>query len=449
MVNNFSMEKQVFTFEEGEVMMFGPDLQPPFPEFEFPKNIDTGAEFPECCDNHKRLAKDAKEWFDRFPNCCESHARLASIYKFEKAIYNGLPRKILHQAAFTEAIIQNHLEKDNWFAEITDYIEANEMSFGKPSIGYDIYIQYIRNYVSSANNIQIKPIQRSQLLDYIDGRGRVRSKPVNLVAVINTYTKWLKYFPFDLEIFSHLKEKFHNTLPILVPGTEKFNKYSGMTSACIHSEEDFIQILIRSTKSMLAAIDTSSLLARGIISDAKKYQIEVIGADHKIRQLRLLVDFNRGEMRYITVLKKWLEGEREYIKELLPLLKETPETKKDSKRRQLQEILQRHGFFELPLVVELSTESQDRLLEIIFSEQIPYKIAMFDFLAFLPHLKKNYFDANCRLHKEISKWFGGDKDGRQVKGNIAVLNPKSKEDRGRFTAFLKKEQVISDYKQLK
>ena len=75
---------------------------------------------------------------------------------------------------------------------------------------------------------------------------------------------------------------------------------------------------------------------------------------------------------------------------------------------------------------------------------------MFDYLQFIKHLEKNYFDRKYKLNLEITKWFNEKaKDGRVAKGNISVLNTYSKEKKNRYTSYLHKETVINYYKSLK
>jgi len=120
-------------------------------------------------------------------------------------------------------------------------------------------------------------------------------------------------------------------------------------------------------------------------------------------------------------------------------------TKSDKLKIELSE----YGFFELTTIKALSENNKQNLINIISANDLPYKIAMFDYLGFLKHLEKEYFQIKNKLYKEVSKWFDSDKDGRNVKGNIYVLSKSSKEDKTRYTAFKHKEKVIKDYEQLK
>ena len=72
---------------------------------------------------------------------------------------------------------------------------------------------------------------------------------------------------------------------------------------------------------------------------------------------------------------------------------------------------------------------------------LPYAIAMFDYLQFIPFLEKQYFNTKYKLYIEVSKWFGSDKEGRAVRGNISSLLKNTTENKNRYTAYQHKENV--------
>jgi hypothetical protein len=105
-------------------------------------------------------------------------------------------------------------------------------------------------------------------------------------------------------------------------------------------------------------------------------------------------------------------------------------------------ILLEYGFYELEKVNTLSVIGQTQLLEMILSNDLPYKIAMFDYLDFLPLLfKKSKTKENA--YRLLSNWFNIDL--RTVKGNCLVLNPGSSEDRSKYTADKSLHTVKKDF----
>jgi len=119
------------------------------------------------------------------------------------------------------------------------------------------------------------------------------------------------------------------------------------------------------------------------------------------------------------------------------------ETKTDKLKSDLSDF----GFFELPKVKQLSEPNKQKLIELISKNDIPYIIAMFEYLGFLKYLKDEHFLTNDNLFKGVSKWFG--LNPRTIKGNIYVLNEFSKEDRTRYTANQQKQTVQKNYEALK
>jgi hypothetical protein len=119
----------------------------------------------------------------------------------------------------------------------------------------------------------------------------------------------------------------------------------------------------------------------------------------------------------------------------------------ETKTDKLKTMLSEHGFFELTKVKQLSEQNKQSLIELISTADLPYSIAMLDYLAFLKHLKAEHFKSDTKLFKVVSEWF--EVGQRRVKGNIYVLNEISKENRKRYTADQHKQTVQNDYEALK
>lgn len=105
-----------------------------------------------------------------------------------------------------------------------------------------------------------------------------------------------------------------------------------------------------------------------------------------------------------------------------------------------------YGFLSLSKISVLSEKAKDQLIVSIATNSIPYAIAMFDFLGFIKHLTDNYFKSKYQLHKEVSKWFNSDSDGRYIRG---LLNHLHKKDSKRYTAHQHIKKVEEDYNNLK
>ena len=111
-------------------------------------------------------------------------------------------------------------------------------------------------------------------------------------------------------------------------------------------------------------------------------------------------------------------------------------------RNNLISEIKRLGFYNLNKISSLNTDKQYKIIDLIFQNELPYCIALLDYLGFLSHLKillKN----KTLIYKELAKILLTDE--RSVKGNMNVLNSYSEENRERYTAHLHKEKVKEDY----
>lgn len=112
---------------------------------------------------------------------------------------------------------------------------------------------------------------------------------------------------------------------------------------------------------------------------------------------------------------------------------------------ELKAKLSEHGFFSLATTKDLSLEKQDAMVELLANNDLPYVIAMLDYLGFLAHLSKAYYFKKRDLQKQVSSWFYSDKDGRTIRGLIdSLVNPTD-----RYNAKKYLPQVEKDHKELK
>jgi hypothetical protein len=112
----------------------------------------------------------------------------------------------------------------------------------------------------------------------------------------------------------------------------------------------------------------------------------------------------------------------------------------------LQSSLEKYHFFDLPLVSKLTPDNQNKLVDLIMRNKIPYIIALLDYLGFIDHLQRNHFTIKYKLHRAIARMLGSNE--RTVKGNINSLNPYTTENQERYTAFFHKEIIEKDYQKL-
>lgn len=120
---------------------------------------------------------------------------------------------------------------------------------------------------------------------------------------------------------------------------------------------------------------------------------------------------------------------------------------KSTRTESLKNQLTPYKFFELDKLKDLSHSQTDQLLYLLCKEQLPYQIAMLNFLGFITHVEIQHSTSKTKMYSLVATVLQA--NGRAVKGNILTLTGYSTEDRDRYTAFLHKEEVEKDYENLK
>ena len=135
------------------------------------------------------------------------------------------------------------------------------------------------------------------------------------------------------------------------------------------------------------------------------------------------------------------------IEQLLSNQQPQPQKPEPTKAEKLQEGLSKYGFENLPKVKTLNENQRQNLICKLSENNLPYQIAMLNFLGFFEYMKSNHTNTNEMLFKRLSEIL--DKPQRMVSGNFFVLNPRTTENKTRYTAHTHIETVEKDYKMLK
>jgi hypothetical protein len=292
----------------------------PLPGFE-PK-----PKYPHCCPNHTNLFNLGLERFMKFPNCCENHKKLSSEKWFSKKDYTYLPRKIVDTVTYTMHCVGECLNNPEWYKEITDYIHYTALSFGQfpegygPPLGLELYLHNVEENLRNGNSFDTN--KKNQLLEYTKNWVKPISKEhqIDLTSLINVHQEWLKIFPFELSLFAHLKPVLENKIPIL-SGKGETNLYTGKTAMKLTSIPQLIEILVKTTTSILKTINTKNLYEAGLLPDAKKVQLELILTNRRLEIESLDGQKNTTRCKYLKLLKAWLKGEKTFLEEITPLLR--------------------------------------------------------------------------------------------------------------------------------
>jgi hypothetical protein len=202
-----------------------------------------------------------------------------------------------------------------------------------------------------------------------------------------------------------------------------------------------------------------NLISKNALHDSIKLQLIKYARDLNFKAINLINNLllaNSG-----TTFEYWTDKYSNYtdsqkiinwltepeITQQIQQINNPPPQQTETKTDKLKFDLGNFGFFELPKVKQLSELNKQKLIEIISKNDIPYIIAMFEYLGFLKYLEAEHFSTKEKLFKGVAKWFG--LNWRTIKGNINVLNDFSKESRERYTARLQKQTVQKNYEALK
>jgi len=285
--------------------------------------------FPNCCAYHSGIQESVNEWFSKFPKCCSDHSKLLNTKWFNKEEFKDVALKVVRQIHYTACLIEDRLKNQDWYEDITDYIEYNVSSFGQLPTGYggpiglDSYLKGLKYEIENdKKKVELLTPERSKrIIEFIDSYYEpVKSSNINLNELLTVYKNWVASFPFQIEFFAELKKYYSKRFPIM---QEKgaFNRYKGVTAFKVITKSQLLDNLYKTTLHLLRSIDTSVLLKEGIIADTNKYEIDLKCESHKLKQAKLLEAYSKEELKYIDVLQKWLKAEKELIKDLEPLIK--------------------------------------------------------------------------------------------------------------------------------
>lgn len=290
-----------------------------------PENCFIHKDFPNCCPFHSENFKVLKNWIsNNFPNCCEHHRELSKKFPLKKETYQYVPEKILIQLIFTEKYIKQHIDKPNWYKDITYYITLNRISFGHPAIGSDRYIDGLEQTITKSDLIDTE--KKERLLQYLNPNYKLIQKNcerTNLNVLYLIFQKWLATFP-DLRHFERWKKRLHKKFPSeIIFYDQRHFEQIGLTLTKVRTEKELVNILVKSTKKLLSGLDSAKLVQTGVIKDISSYQMETINEHHRLRQKKLLEEYTNKEIKYVKTIEKWLSNEKEYFSEIEPYIKKT------------------------------------------------------------------------------------------------------------------------------
>lgn len=107
-----------------------------------------------------------------------------------------------------------------------------------------------------------------------------------------------------------------------------------------------------------------------------------------------------------------------------------------------------YGFLELPKLLDIPENNRALFITHIIGQPVPYIAAMMNLLGYPKHLKAEYNFTVEKVCKHLGKALNG-VSARQIKGNLNILKPSSKEDPNRYTSQQYITDVEKDYQKYK
>lgn len=125
---------------------------------------------------------------------------------------------------------------------------------------------------------------------------------------------------------------------------------------------------------------------------------------------------------------------------------EKKESELTAKIERLNIELSKYGCWELEMTKELSDEQKEKFLTLLVINDLPYQIAMLEFIGFIGAFQRNYCKTKGESFDKLSSILN--KSSRTIGGNIRSFNPHSN-DRDKYSAYQHIDDVTRDFNSLK
>ncbi len=310
-------------------------------ELPFPTNPTNGKhDYNECkgCQTTLRnFIINVNKKLESFPDCCEYHKNLKTLSYFNKQDFVRLADSIALKGIYARQHITNNLDKEDWYLDITNYLEYTIHSFGSFPEGFGepfLFAAFLHDLLDFLNsNINTFPKQKIQkLIEFVTGYTTTKNvSKTDFNVLMSTYEKWLKIFPFELSFFKGAKEYFIQNIPIL-KSKPVYNPYLNISKAELQDKESLIKVLIERTNYLLTHINSFVLHEKGLINDPDSIKLEFVIKERKMKLEQGYVNLVKDEgEKYRKIIKEWFEDEKKFIDEIKPLLKNLESQKTQTK----------------------------------------------------------------------------------------------------------------------
>lgn len=300
-------------------------------ELELPKG------FPLCCESHRRDFYELINWYEKFPNCCKQHKKLAKHPKYNKEMFYGSPYRTVSNYVFTINVIDKYINTDEFLKKFIDIFSVVIDSYGitfvnYAMVGYEKYCQYLEKYLTDKgkNNSRYLEIKKS-LEDFHLQQNTPASNSLEKFTEI--YNNWLKSLPikhpFLEEVFKEIEEYevcFFNIWGI--------NSYTNLPQVGMITERQLLQLLSELSTYILTRCgvrlyyDDKKLPNKNII---ERDEIELWKQKCKLETESLNNLAKENKFTHIQIIEKWFEQQENGFEFLFKILKQSPTKLKEER----------------------------------------------------------------------------------------------------------------------
>ena len=412
----------------------------------------------DCIKIRANLITWLSDWFNgngdvtkAFPNCCKGHAKLKELAGFNRVSFLKVPEITADKIIFTYNHILNHHKENSYYKEITDYITYTVMSFGQIPSGYgvplliDQFFDYLIRLVD--NRKDIEAIRKKRIIEFVKAFETPREKKTNMNILMKTYEKWLKIFPFDISFFKEQKAYFEQKIPFLY-GKPEFNKYLGLSKMRMHTKSSLIDTLLELTDELLTKMNSYVLYEKGLLNEPDQLKLEMVLNARKLKlQEGYRSNSQNEESQYRKILKEWFADEKEFIDDVSPMLKKMNKSGQSPNTEILISKLNQFNFDDFLIMKEMDVQKIYYLIEKHSGkEQMPYCVALLSEIGYLKYFYREFSTNKTDGNKKLSEIFNCKE--RRIRGNVNILNDRSKEDPVNYTSYKFIEMVKKELKGL-
>jgi hypothetical protein len=268
----------------------------------------------------------AANWYEKFPECCDTHKKLRKFSDFNKSNYDFIPGQIVDNIKFFAYAIELFIENEDWFGNLTDYMDYLIDSLGKPEVGGHIFRPALTGLIEGVK-IEGKDFtddQRIDLLQHLEPKNIIQKSDDDLEVLYKTFQKWVDLIP-NFGRFKEMKQQLTGKIPLNIFLAEhQTNRFTGLTKSKFRNQEELLDFLNNMTNEII-------VLSKEEFS-IKAYDKShlVIAAEEKLRvsHERFFNKKNsKSEINYLEAIEFWLSIIIEYYQVLNQAIDESKTNK--------------------------------------------------------------------------------------------------------------------------